>query len=145
MGSAYVARRIDAPSDTVWDLMSWRGMAKLAGHGHFLAVEFEGEGDGPGSVKHITILTGHEVRERLEWVDEVAKAYSYRILDTGALGVASYEAVVRITAMGPRACGVVIDCRFVAIGMSEREYIDLWVTMENELLAQIASTAEQAG
>lgn len=142
MGQARVFRKFAASSDAVWQFMSWRGMKAMAGKGLFAAVEFESDRDEPGATKRITMISGATVRERLEWVDEAARAYSYRILDTGGIPVANYEAIVRVTGLGPAASAVVISCSFVAIEASDDEYAVIWTDMEDQLLAQIAGEVE---
>lgn len=142
MGNAQVFRTFAAAGDDVWRLMSWRGMEQMAGKGVFAAVAFADERDDAGAIKHITMNSGATVCERLEWVDEVAHAYGYRILDTGGLPIANYEATVRVTGIGPDACAAVISCQFVALESSDADYAELWIGMEKELLEQIASLVE---
>ena len=142
MGSAQAIRRINAPADLVWGFISWRGMAQLAGDGLFAGVDFETDEVAVGAIKRINFHSGAPMRERLEWLDEGGLAYRYRVLDSGSYPVASYEALVRVTAMGDRECAVVIRSDFVAIGISDTAFAASWIEMENGLLTEIANRSE---
>jgi hypothetical protein len=142
MGSAQAIRRINAPANVVWSFISWRGMAQLVGDGLFAGVDFETDEVAVGAIKRIIFHSGAPMRERLEWLDEGGLAYCYRVLDSGSYPVASYEAVVRVTAMGDGECAVVIRSDFIAIGISDAEFAANWIEMEDGLLTEIAKRSE---
>jgi hypothetical protein len=145
MGQAYVLRRFAAPAQSVWDLMSWRGMGRLAGeHGLFAAVEFESDGDVVGATKRVHLRSGLPLRERLEWLDEAGLGYGYRLLDCGSLPVTDYEGAVRVTACGQNACVAVIRCRFLGVSVDDATWAEEWKTMETGVLDRVALALPQA-
>ena len=87
MGKAQVVRRFNAPAETLWSYLSWRGMEKLAGGGFFKRVVFEGEGSEVGATKWIHLAEGPPLRERLEWLDAAGYGYGYRVVDSGPLPI----------------------------------------------------------
>jgi hypothetical protein len=134
MGQAQVLRRFDAPARALWSIVSWEGMARLAGGGLFAAVEFDSPRAVIGSTKLVRLHAGLPIRERLEWLDEAGLGYGYRLIDVGSLPIADYEGSVRVSACGPEACIVLIRVRFVAVGMDDAAWADTWTSMESGLL-----------
>lgn len=136
MGKAQVVRRFNAPAETLWSYLSWRGMEKLAGGGFFKRVVFEGEGAEVGATKWIHLAEGPPLRERLEWLDAPGYAYGYRVVDSGPLPITDYAGEVRITPCGPGACDVVIRNTFVGVTTGDAWGAE-WEVIENSLLDEI--------
>lgn len=139
MGQAHVVRRFDAPAAAVWDLVSWRGMAQLAGGGLFETVTFEQTETVPGATKRLGLGTGMSIRERLEWLDEPGMGYGYRIVDGGDLPVTNFAGSVRVTAAGPDACTLLIRCEFTGVSVEDAEFQRQWETMETGVLDTVAA------
>lgn len=139
MGQARVVRRFDAPASAVWDLMSWRGMARLAGGSLFEAVSFEQADVAVGATKRLQLTTGDTIRERLEWLDEPGMGYGYRVIDGGGLPVTDYVGHVRVTAAGPDACTVIIRCEFAGVSVDDGDFQRQWQAMENGVLDAVAA------
>lgn len=139
MGQANVVRRFDAPAATLWGILSWTGMAQLAGDGLFAGVRFEGDTAEVGATKWLDLEGGVSIRERLEWLDEAGLGYGYRIIDSGQLPVADYVGAVRIVANGPAACTVLIQCRFVGVDVSDADWERDWSSNETAMLNRVAA------
>ncbi|WP_157217433.1 SRPBCC family protein [Flavisphingomonas formosensis] len=139
MGKARVVRRFDAPAEQVWALLSWRGMARLAGEGLFEAVRFESEDSVAGATKSLRLASGLVLRERLEWIDEPGFGYGYRIVDGGALPITDYVGSVRVTRAGPDACTVLIRNHFAGLDVADDIWAAEWESMETGLLDAIAA------
>jgi len=146
MGQAFVVRRFEATAQSVWELLSWRGMARLAGeHGLFAAVDFESDKDVVGATKRVNLRFGMPLRERLEWLDEAGMGYGYRIVDCGSLPVTDYEGSVRVTACGPNASVAVIRCSFVGVNVDDAAWAEEWRAMENGVLDSVAVSIQPGG
>lgn len=143
MGYAQVVRKIAAPADAVWILLSWRGMAQLVGDGLFEKVEFDHDGVVPGTTKRLYTAIGSPIRERLEWIDEGATSYGYRVIDNGDLPVTDYVGTLRITPAGPDACTVLIHSSFVGVTVTDDEWAQTWEAMEGALLDAVAARFKQ--
>ncbi|MFV3074067.1 SRPBCC family protein [Niveispirillum fermenti] len=139
MGQARVVRRFDAPASAVWDLVSWRGMARLAGGSLFETVSFEQADMAVGATKRLHLATGDTIRERLEWLDEPGMGYGYRIIDGGGLPVTDYTGHVRVTAAGPDACTVIIRCEFAGVTVEDEDFRRQWQEMESGVLDAVAT------
>lgn len=139
MGHARVVRRFEAPATAVWDLVSWRGMARLARAGLFEAIEFEQEETIAGATKRLHLASGAALRERLEWLDETGHGYGYRIIDGGDLPVTDYVGTVRVTHAGPDACTLLIRCEFAGVSVGDEDFQRQWQIMETSVLDAVAA------
>ena len=131
-----VAERVEAPAERVWELINWHGVARLEG-GLFQRIEFFGDMPMVGVTKRIHLAEGLPVLERLEAIDEVERAYRYRVIDDGDLPVTDYCGYVRVSPCGPAACHIKIESSFTPVAVTESEWADIWSAMEASLVAQI--------
>ncbi len=139
MGQAQVVRRISAPAAAVWDLISWRGMARLVGDGLFEGVVFDDDSVAPGATKWVRGPWPLPIREQLEWIDEARTSYGYRVVDNGPLPVTDYVGTVRVVPNGPDACSVTIRCDYVGVDVTDAEWQATWEAMEGGLLDTVAA------
>lgn len=138
MSVATVAGRFEFPAQQVWDYISWHGMGRLAGEdGPFKRVDFSGDKPAVGITKYVHLAQGLPVCERLEFVDEGAYTYRYRIIDDGDLPITDYAGYVRVAPCEPNACHLKIECHYTPVSVSAQEWSDLWSSLEYAVMDQI--------
>tara|TARA_R100001244_G_scaffold6593_1_gene7750 strand:- start:5038 stop:5481 length:444 start_codon:yes stop_codon:yes gene_type:complete len=137
MGKAKVTRRIESPAKLVWESLSWFGMEVLAGGSLFSRVDFHESQLRPGITKTLHVNDGLPLCERLEWINESDMTYGYRVVDTGSLPVTDYQGRVRVTPAGPDACNVIISSTFSGVGISDTEWSEMWIEIEQSLLTAV--------
>ncbi len=112
-----VARRIEAPADTVWALVGDFGGTALT-QGYVERVELTGQGVGAVRTYHtVARLGGAPVRQRLERLDPVDRVITYRMIDNGSVPWTDYTGTIRVTPCGPDACAVSMHLRYVPVGV----------------------------
>jgi hypothetical protein len=106
-------------------------MRRLARDGPLIArVEFDEPRNRPGSTKTYWLHEGAPVRVKLVDIDESEMTYRYRLIDDGSLPATDYVGCVRVTACGPDACHLKVETTFTAVGVTEDEFLKIWLEME---------------
>lgn len=115
-----IARRVEAPADTVWALVGAFGSDTLT-RGYVEKVEVEGEGLGAVRTYHtVERLGGAAVRQRLDILDPVDRVIGYRMVDNGSVPWTDYAGVIRVTPCGPGACAVSMHLHYIPFGADEQ-------------------------
>lgn len=146
MTVATFTQRFEAPAERVWDYVRWHGVARLEQYSgaFFEKIEFQGDAEEPGVTKRIYPHDALPILERLEEVDASDFTYRYRLLDVGSLPITDYRGYVRVTPAGPRACFLLLECEFVAVDVSDDEWIAMWRDIETNLVNEIRPLVEKA-
>ncbi len=95
--TVYISDVINAPIEAVWSIMrDFNGMT--AYHPGIISSEMEAgaKGDTIGGVRRLTFGPDAYVREQLLMLDDLAYAFTYKIIE-GTLPVRDYVAGVRLT------------------------------------------------
>lgn len=119
MASTRIEGEIAAPVDDVWKVVSdFGGFIEAQG------VPVEVEGQGVGAVRRVTIGSAVIV-ERLEGIDEEARATSYSIVE-GPLPVTDYLATIRLEDTGASSTRIEWGSTFEPSGgMSESDVAEI--------------------
>lgn len=108
-------REFEQPADQVWKIGGdFAGLQAWLPGITALRVEGSGAADAGGNaVRVIDLFDGSVTKERLEWVDEAQRAYSYRIISAKGIDErADYVATFRVTALDANRCRVDWSARF---------------------------------
>jgi hypothetical protein len=95
--TVYISDIINAPIEAVWSIMrDFNGMPSY--HPGIIRSEMEAgaQGDSIGGVRRLTLGPDAYVREQLLMLDDLAYAFSYKIIE-GTLPVRDYVAGVRLS------------------------------------------------
>ncbi|MFM0721517.1 SRPBCC family protein [Paraburkholderia strydomiana] len=95
--TVYISDVINAPIEAVWSIMrDFNGMPSY--HPGIIRSEMEAgaQGDSIGGVRRLTLGPDAYVREQLLMLDDLAYAFSYKIIE-GTLPVRDYVAGVRLS------------------------------------------------
>lgn len=112
MANVVVDDQIAAPIDDVWKVVSdFVGLLQIAG------MTVEGEGEGIGMVRKITMGENTFV-ERLEAQDDTAYTTSYSIV-SGPLPVTDYYSTIQLRPAGDAATAISWNGSFVPAGIPE--------------------------
>lgn len=120
MAEAKVVKKVAAPADEVWAILS--NFASIEAGGPIEAVEYIGEG--VGMVRHIS-MGGGTVSERLDVHDSSQRTFSYAIInDDSPLPFTNYSATVHITDDGDGSSTVDWTGTFEPRGVTEEQAIN---------------------
>jgi hypothetical protein len=121
MLSVEIARRIEAPADTVWQFTGDFAGTVLT-RGYVARVEATGRGIGALRTYHLDpAIGGGAVVERLVELDNVERAIAYDMVDYGPLPWADYGGRIQVTPAGPDACIFIIRTRFFPLDPDKGE------------------------
>ncbi len=84
--------------------------------------KLQGDEGSEGTVRHLALVGGGEVVERLEKISDTERVYRYSIL-SGPIPVADYEAEIRVTDNGDGTCEVEWSSEFKPKGVPETDAI----------------------
>lgn len=144
MANAETAKRIEAPAERVWALISGAEMIEeivTSIYGEKAEFDRPGRGAkeaGAGAILTTTLKDGKGViKERIEEVDDSERCLRYRVLDVGPFPYANYQGEIRVTESGPDACNLSFQCCFVPVGVAEDESKAVWLENNNNVLEGI--------
>jgi hypothetical protein len=136
MASAEIAKRIEAPADTVWAILAGRDIIELITGLYGEEVKYEGSGK--GAVLTTTLKDGRGViQERIEHLDDDERCLKYRVIDVGPFPFANYMGEIRVTLSGPHACNVSFQSTYVPVGMSEEDSRAVWLENNRNMLEKL--------
>ena len=116
MAEVIVRRKVSAPAQTVWAVLSnFGGVADMSPMIESCTVE----GEGVGAVRTLGMPGGLSLQERLEAHDEAEKTFSYSIIGDSPLPFTDYLSTVKVEAQGDDACLVDWRGRFTPKGDDE--------------------------
>lgn len=119
MTEVHVNEPVAAPAAKVWALVrDFGGIAKWGGPALQSCTV---EGEGVGAVRHIGLLGGLSLAERLEALDEAGRSLSYAIVGKSPIPVKNYLSTIRVVEDGPTACRVDWSSRFEPDGTGEEQ------------------------
>jgi carbon monoxide dehydrogenase subunit G len=121
MITAHVTDTVNAPAETVWQILSDFGGIKKVFPG--LVESCVSEGQGLGSTRDIRTTDGDTVFETMSKYDESTMTFGYTV-DSGTLPLKNYEATVVITGQGDNACRIDWSSEFETNGLTEEETIE---------------------
>jgi hypothetical protein len=137
MAYAETAKRIEAPADRVWEIISGDEMITLILSQYGEKAEFSGSGQ--GAILTTTLKDGKgTLRERIELLDDKERCLKYRVLDVGPFPYANYNGEIRVTPCGPGACNVSFQTNFVPVEISEEEGRRVWLETNNNMLKTLS-------
>lgn len=144
MANAETAKRIEAPAERVWALLSGAEMIEEIVPGIYgEKAEFDRPGRGAkeagaGAILTTTLKDGKGIiRERIEEVNDEERCLKYRVLDVGPFPYANYQGEIRVTFSGTDACIVSFQCSYVPVGVPEDESRLVWLENNNNVLEGI--------
>jgi hypothetical protein len=141
-----IAKRIDAPADRVWRMISGSELRDCVKNSYIEKIDVKGEG--VGTILTTTFKGGGTIGERIEKLDPVEREYTYSVTDSGFLRYAYYEATMRCQPAGPKQTLLSIRCRFIAETGYEEETTKAWYASNSakcDLIAEhLAKVAEPA-
>jgi hypothetical protein len=117
MASVSMKTTIQASADKVWEVVS-----NFGDPGRYIAAitGCEADGEGPGTLRTVTLEGGAEVVERLESLDTQARTLSYSIVDS-PLPLRDYVSTMTVRPVGDAACELTWASTFEAEGAPEDE------------------------
>ena len=134
MITAQVTDTVNAPAETVWQILSdFGGIEKVFPD---LVASCVAEGHGLGATRDIATTDGDTVFETVSKYDEAGKSFSYTV-DRGTLPIQNYEATVLITSQGADTCRVDWSSKFETNGLSEEETIEFLSGLYNGAIAGV--------
>ncbi|WP_417594650.1 SRPBCC family protein [Parasphingorhabdus sp.] len=137
MANAETAKRIEAPADRVWEIISGDEMRTLILTLYGESADFEGSGQ--GAVLTTVLKDGRgTIRERIELIDDEARCLQYRVLDVGPFPYANYRGEIRVTPSGPDACNVSFQTSFIPVEVTAEEGISGWLETNNNMLKTLS-------
>jgi hypothetical protein len=119
MATARVNDELDASIDEVWervkdfgDLSAWAPDAKV----------LDVQGEGVGAIRRVQAGDGSGAifKERCEAVDPETHSFSYAVLES-PIPMRDYVAVVRLSELGPKRCGIEWSSEFERVGAPAAE------------------------
>jgi hypothetical protein len=119
-----IAKRIPAPADRVWKMISGSELRDCVKNSYIESIDVKGEG--VGTILTTTFKGGGTIGERIEKLDPVEREYTYSVTDSGFLKYAFYEATMRCQPAGPGETLLSIRCRFIAETGFEEETKKAW-------------------
>lgn len=140
MVNADTAKRIEAPADRVWKILTGKEMVELITSIYGESAVFDNGAEGPAAAGVGAILTTTlkdsrgTIRERIEGIDDVERCMKYRVIDVGPFPYADYKGQMSVTPSGPDACNVVFMTSFVPVGLPEDESTQIWLDNNNNML-----------
>lgn len=136
MSALELARRIEAPAERVWTIISTDEVINVFVGLYADKAEFQGEGS---DAVLTTTLSNDEgtLRERVEHVDHDGRCLKYRMLDVGPYPYANYSGEMRVTESGPDACNVSFQCQFVPVGSKDAAE-QFWIDHNNGVLERLS-------
>ena len=118
MARVSMTQDLPVPAQMVWATI---GGFNAVPDWHPAVAKSEIEQDGGSTIRHLSLVGGGEIVEKLEKVDEKERVYSYSIL-SGPLPVANYTASIRVTDTGV-GCSVEWSSDFEASGAPEPDAV----------------------
>lgn len=121
MATARVNDELDASIDQVWELVKDFGdLGAWAPDGKVLDVE----GEGIGAIRRVQSGDGSGAifKERCEAIDPEAYSFSYAVLES-PLPMRDYVAVVKLSELGSKRCGIEWSSEFEPVGAPEAELV----------------------
>jgi hypothetical protein len=141
-----VAKRIDAPADRVWRMISGSELRDCVKNSYIESIKVEGEG--AGTILTTTFKGGGVIEERIVKLDPVEREYTYCVTDSGFLKYAYYVATMRCQPAGPKQTLLSIRCQFIAESGFEEETKQAWYASNSskcDLIAEhLSKVAEPA-
>ncbi|MHA6805100.1 SRPBCC family protein [Salinifilum ghardaiensis] len=96
MARSYASATVDAPADAVWRVVrDFDGLPQWHPAIATSRIEDGRPADAVGCVRHLTMPDGSVVRERLVDLDDVARSYTYEIVE-GPFPVRKYRATLHV-------------------------------------------------
>jgi hypothetical protein len=134
MITAHVTDTVNAPAETVWQILSdFGGIGKVFPD---LIASCVAEGQGLGATRDIVTTDGDTVFETMSKYDEAGKSFSYTV-DSGTLPLKNYEATVLITGQDDKTCRIDWSSEFETNGLSEEETIEFLSGLYNGAIAGV--------
>ena len=104
----------------------WKMVGKFGGlsnwHPAIQQTTLKGDEDNEGTERHLSLVGGGEVVERLEKLSDTEQVYRYSIV-SGPIPVADYEAEIRVTDKGDGTCEVEWSSEFKPKGVPENDAV----------------------
>lgn len=147
MVNADTAKRIEAPADRVWQILTGKEMIELITSIYGESAVFDNGAEGPaaagaGAILTTTLKDGKgTIRERIEDIDDGERCMKYRVIDVGPFPFADYRGQMSVTPSGPDACNVVFMTSFVSVGVPEAESTQVWLGNNNNMLEGLSKFA----
>ena len=121
MTNASMSTRLPVSAKQVWELIGgFNALAKW--HPLIESSEIEEDADGKMTIRHLSLVGGGTIVERLETLDEDARLYSYSILEA-PMPVAGYQSTIRVSDAEGGGCTVEWSSDFEAKGVEPDEAV----------------------
>ncbi len=117
MANVSMTTTINASSEAVWKTISdFNGLPKFVA----AVTKSTMEGSGVGALRTLTLPDGAQIIEKLESLDEQAKALSYSIV-SGPLPVEGYVSTMKVKELAENLCELEWSSVFEPKGVQENE------------------------
>lgn len=137
-----LAKRIKAPADDVWKLISGSELRNLALGDYVESIVGDGP-EGVGCVFTTTLKNGVRIRERIEGIDNVERELTYRVIDSGPMTYAYHRAVMRVQPCGDNECLYSTWCDAIVETGTEEKTKEAWLATNTQKAQMIADYFEK--